>query len=76
METLTIREIIEAVNRGQIRIPAFQRGFVWEPERIGYFMDSLYKGFPFGALLFWRAKTRLKAERALGPFNLPEIKED
>jgi len=76
METLTIREIIEAVNRGQTRIPAFQRGFVWEPERVAFFMDSLYKGYPFGALLYWRAKTLLKAERNLGPFKLPELKED
>jgi hypothetical protein len=76
MDTLTIREIIDSVNRGQIRIPAFQRGFVWEPERVAFFMDSVYKNFPFGALLFWRAKTLLKAERDLGPFKLPGLKED
>jgi len=76
MDTLTIREIIDSVNRGQIRIPAFQRGFVWEPERVAFFMDSIYKNFPFGALLFWRAKTPLKAERNLGPFKLPTLKED
>ncbi len=35
-------------------------------------MDSIYKGFPFGSLLFWRTKTPLKTERNLGPFLLPE----
>jgi len=35
-------------------------------------MDSLYKGYPFGSLLFWRTKAQLKTERQLGPFVLPE----
>src|ERR1051325_5491463 len=71
METITIREIVDQVLRGQIRIPAFQRGFVWEPDRVAYLMDSIYKGFPFGSLLFWRTKEKLKCERDLGPFKLP-----
>ena len=35
-------------------------------------MDSLFKGYPFGSLLFWRTKAQLKTERQLGPFDLPE----
>ncbi len=76
MDSLTIREIISQIENGQIRIPAFQRGFVWEPERVAQFIDSLYKGYPFGALLLWRAKEQLEVERELGPFSLPDPKED
>ena len=76
MESLTIREIIDQVNQGQIRIPAFQRGFVWEPERVAQFVDSIYKGYPFGALLFWRANEQLEFEKQLGPFSLSDPKED
>jgi hypothetical protein len=76
METITIREIVDQVLRGQIRIPAFQRGFVWEPDRVAYLMDSIYKQYPFGSLLFWRTKAQLKVERDLGPFKLPEPKAD
>src|SRR5262245_61263024 len=72
METLSIREIIEQVDRGQIRVPAFQRGFVWDPDRVAFFLDSIFKQYPFGSLLFWRAQERLKCERNLGPFELPE----
>lgn len=39
-------------------------------------MDSIYKGFPFGSLLFWRTKEKLKCERELGPFDLPPPTED
>jgi hypothetical protein len=76
MDQITIREILEQVTRGQIRIPAFQRGFVWEPERVAYLMDSIYKGYPFGSLLFWRTKERLRTEKSLGPFTLPDPKKD
>lgn len=76
MESFTIREVLDTVLRGQLRIPAFQRGFVWEPDRVAYLMDSIYKGFPFGSLLFWRTKEQLKSERSLGPFDLPDPNED
>lgn len=76
MESLTIRQIVEQVEAGQTRIPAFQRGFVWEPERVAQLMDSIYKGYPFGALLFWRTKEQLRAEKHLGPFELPSPRED
>lgn len=76
MDQLTIREILDTVIRGQIRIPAFQRGFVWEPDRVAYLMDSIYKGFPFGSLLFWRTREQLKSENKLGPFDLPRPAED
>ena len=72
MDTLSVREIIEQVDRGQVRVPAFQRGFVWEPDRVAFFMDSIFKQYPFGSLLLWRAQERLKCEKALGPFTLPE----
>jgi hypothetical protein len=73
---LTIRQIVELVLNGQIRIPSFQRGFVWDAERVAYFMDSIYKGYPFGSLLFWRTKEPLKTERQLGPFVLMERDAD
>jgi hypothetical protein len=39
-------------------------------------MDSIYKGYPFGALLFWRTRAELKTERDLGPFQLPPRPDD
>lgn len=76
MENLTIREVLDSVYRGQIRIPAFQRGFVWEPDRVAFLIDSIYKGYPFGSLLFWRTSERLRTEHKLGPFDLPEPQAD
>lgn len=76
MEDLSIRDILEQITYGQIRIPAFQRGFVWEPDRVAYLMDSIYKKYPFGSLLYWRTKEQLKFDRDLGPFTLPPPRAD
>nr|WP_315848397.1 DUF262 domain-containing protein [uncultured Rhodoferax sp.] len=67
----SVRKILDAVVRGEIRVPAFQRGFVWEMDRVAYLLDSIYKGYPFGSLLFWRTKQQLATERKLGTFILP-----
>jgi len=75
-EPLFIRNIITQVIAGQIRVPTFQRGFVWDADRVAFLMDSLYKGYPFGSILLWRTKERLKFERKLGPFELPSVDPD
>lgn len=72
----SIRKILDAVISGEIRIPAFQRGFVWEMDRVAYLLDSIYKGYPFGSLLFWRTKQKLSTERDLGTFTLPDPRVD
>jgi uncharacterized protein with ParB-like and HNH nuclease domain len=73
---LSIRQVIEKVVSGQLRIPKFQRGYVWDAERVAYLMDSIYKGYPFGSMILWRTKSQLRSERDLGPFALPERDPD
>lgn len=67
-----IKNLINDLERGRIRIPSFQRGFVWEPNRVAYFIDSIYKGFPFGSVLLWRTRNPLRTERSLGPYRLAD----
>ncbi len=43
---------------------------------VAFLMDSVYKGYPFGALLFWRTREKLRHERQLGAFRLPEHDPD
>lgn len=76
MEGISIRKIIDKISSGEIRIPSFQRGFVWEPDAVAFFMDSLYKGYPIGAVLLWRTREKLVNERNLGRFTLPEPIKD
>lgn len=75
-DPIFISDLINKITAGQIRIPSFQRGFVWDADRVAHLMDSIYKGYPFGALLFWRTKIPLNSERKLGPFELPKKDPD
>lgn len=75
LTTYPIRKILDQIYAGHIRIPAFQRGFVWDADHVAHFLDSIYKGYPFGSLLFWLTQEGLKSERKLGPFELPDPNE-
>ena len=68
--TVTIRQLLQRIADGEIRIPAFQREFVWEPDRVQFLMDSIFKGYPIRTVLFWRTKEKLSFDRDLGPFTL------
>lgn len=74
--TITIRQLLQRITEGEIRIPAFQRDFVWEPDRVQFLMDSIYKNYPIGTVLFWRTKEKLSYDRDLGPFTLSEPKKE
>ena len=48
----TIGELLSRLNR-DIFIPGIQRPYVWEPERIVKLFDSLMRGYPINAFMFW-----------------------
>lgn len=75
-EPLTIRKLVDRISSGDIRIPAFQRDFVWEPDQVAFLLDSIYKGFPIGTVILWKTDTRLPAEKRMGHFTLPEPQKD
>jgi Protein of unknown function DUF262 len=66
--------LFRRIRTGAIRIPTFQRGFVWSSDEILSLLDSVYRGYPIGSLLFWRATNgSLTAESTR---NLPRPTED
>ncbi|MCL7724653.1 DUF262 domain-containing protein [Actinobacillus pleuropneumoniae] len=76
MSDFSIRDILNNINSGNLRIPIFQRGFVWDSDSIAFLMDSIYKGYPFGTIQLWRTREALKTERSFGPFELFERDEE
>ena len=51
--------IFRKIQNGDIRIPAFQRDFVWSYNQVLSLLESVYRGFPIGSILFWRAESRM-----------------
>jgi len=70
--TRTFSGLIADIEQGQIKIPQFQRDFVWDIKKSANLMDSIVKGYPIGTFIFWRTKERLRTIRDIGNFSLPE----
>ncbi|MFF9115015.1 DUF262 domain-containing protein [Streptomyces massasporeus] len=45
---------VENLLRGSVVIPSIQRDFVWMRPDVRDLFDSLYRGYPVGALLLWK----------------------
>lgn len=71
-----LSSLLSDVARGNIKIPVFQREYVWSDEQIMSLLDSIYRGYPVGSLLLWSTKEKLNHERDVGGFKLPITPED
>lgn len=70
-EVELINTLISGINRGEVKVPKFQRKFVWKDDQALDLLDSIANNYPVGSLLLWRTKERLLAERNIGEFSLP-----
>ncbi|MFE0590679.1 DUF262 domain-containing protein [Micromonospora echinospora] len=50
----SIGELIDQISSAEIMLPEIQREYVWKPTQVAKLMDSIYRGYPFGSLLFWQ----------------------
>lgn len=67
--------LLADIARGQIKIPQFQRDFVWSVQKSAALLDSIIKGYPIGTFIFWNTKERLRTVRNLGGADLPDAKD-
>lgn len=49
----TVEELVGMIERGELRLPEMQRRYVWRAPRVRDLLDSLYRGYPSGAILLW-----------------------
>jgi len=69
---LKIDRLLSRIGEGDIKIPAFQRGFVWNQDQIIELLDSLYHNYPVGSILLWSSNERLRSSRNIGGLKLPD----
>jgi hypothetical protein len=49
----SVEELVSMIERGELRLPEMQRRYVWRSPRVRDLLDSLYRGYPSGAILLW-----------------------
>lgn len=65
--------LFSAIDQGYIKIPMFQREFVWSKSQTAKLVDSIIKGFPIGTFIFWETNEELRHIKNIGNLNLPDV---
>src|SRR3989344_3620680 len=65
-------DLITDIRRGYIKLPKFQRDFVWDMEQTTKLLDSIIKGYPIGTFILWKTRERLGEVKNIGNMKFPE----
>lgn len=63
------------IHDGQIKIPNFQRDFVWDKLQTAKLIDSIIKGFPIGTFILWKTREEIRHYKNIGNDELPKTNE-
>jgi hypothetical protein len=63
---LKISTVLDHIDSGHIALPEFQRGYVWNRDRVRRFLRSLYHRHPVGGLIVWATESKTAVARGDG----------
>ncbi len=73
--TLTINQLIEKIDTGELGLPELQRPFIWKDSKVRDLFDSMMRGYPIGYLMLWECPT-LEKKKVIGveehSYNAPK----
>ena len=69
-------DLISEIEKGEIKIPKFQRDFVWSLDKTASLLDSILKGYPIGTFILWETKQRLNDIKNIGNLKLKPAPND
>lgn len=71
-----IDKLLGRINSGDIKIPAFQRAYVWKQNQIIELLDSIINNYPIGSVLLWNSSEKLKHTRNIAGYTIPDNSEE
>ena len=71
-----LEQLLDEIKRGQLRVPRFQRPFVWKPDQRLELLRSVRDGIPFGTIMVWRTTRLVSTYESLGAYRLDTPDED
>lgn len=63
--TQKIHTLIDAIEKNEFFLPEFQRGYRWTSGQVKKYFQSLYRGYPSGAFLIWKAEAPSKLKGSM-----------
>lgn len=64
-------DLISEIEKGIIKIPKFQRDFVWSIDKTAKLLDSILKGYPIGTFILWQTDERINNIKKIGDLAIP-----
>ena len=68
-------DLISEIQKGIIKIPKFQREFVWSIDKTAKLLDSILKGYPIGTFILWQTDERINDIKNVGNLEIPPTPE-
>jgi hypothetical protein len=69
-------DLLNQIENGTVKIPQFQRDFVWSKSKSAALLDSIVKGYPVGTFIFWHTNEQLRTVRSIGNKKFKEKTSD
>jgi len=69
-DLLKFETLLSEFKEQKIRIPEFQRDFVWDKNRIRKLLNSLYHQYPIGSFILWESTDKVKCIGRVGNYEL------
>lgn len=54
-QDISVKQLVSKVTSRELALPEMQRRYVWTAVKVRDLLDSLYRGYPSGAILVWEA---------------------
>ena len=78
VEKYSLARLAQEIEQGKLRIPRFQREYIWDRPRVRKLFDSMVKEYPIGTLFIWDAPAKYNhflrnvEDLKLPPINLQQ----
>lgn len=69
-EIVFIYQLIKEIITGKMRIPKFQRRFIWTRNQMLDLFSSVYLQYPIGSILVWDADDTVSSTNWVGPIQI------
>ncbi|MDG4791837.1 DUF262 domain-containing protein [Micromonospora sp. WMMD1102] len=71
VEVLLLEQLLDEVRSGRLRVPRFQRPYVWQPHQMLDLYDSIERGYPIGSILVWETSRALPSLDRVAGIEVP-----
>jgi hypothetical protein len=72
-EIMFLFQLVQDLVDGKIRIPRFQRPFIWRRDQMTDLLDSINRQYPIGSLLAWETDTDIVSLSSVGPIAIEHV---